>query len=130
MMTTMMTEDDVATAAVYDQCRGWFRNEESVTAGSMIRFTLYVMTVAQRVVEERNAGPYKKRVVLTVMRRVLDRDIDWGTPEQEAAIVAMMESTVPTLIDTSVAVAKGEVDLAKRGARVWKACFPCCFDAD
>jgi len=95
----------------------------------VIPFTIHLIQVVQRLVIEGRRGEYKKQVVLTVLRLIIERDS--SMPEDDkAALFLALDTTIPSTIDVAVGIATGRIDLEKeagKAARIWRACFPCCF---
>ena len=123
-----VSENDPIVAQVYEQSKSWAEGDPPSIA-SVVSFVTQLITTVQSMVTEKAKGPYKKQVVLTVLRKILENDVQWGSEADEATIMRMLETTVPSIIDTAVGIATGEIDLEKRArkiGRIWKACFPCC----
>ena len=115
--------NDPVVAQVYDQCKSW-ASGASPTISTVTAFVMQLMAVTQRAVAEKGKGPYKKKVVLTVLRKILENDVGWSSEADRQTILSLVETTVPSIIDASVSVARGEYDLAKQVQAVGKAC--CC----
>ena len=117
--------NDPVVAQVYTQCKAWASGDPP-TISSVTAFVMQLMAVTQQAVAEKGKGPYKKRVVLTVLRKILENDVRWGSEADKQTILTLVETTVPSIIDTSVSVARGEYDLAKQVQAVKQACCGCC----
>ena len=114
--------NDPVVAQVYAQCKSW-ASGASPTISTVTAFVMQLMAVTQRAVAEKGKGPYKK-VVLTVLRKILENDVELFSDADRQTILSLVETTVPSIIDASVSVARGEYDLAKQVQAVGKAC--CC----
>lgn len=123
-MGSEVVETDAATVeAVYDVARDWVVTRGgSVDASSVVRFVVHLIAVTQRTVTEPGRGPYKKAVVLTVLRRVLRHDVTWGSDLDRANLMLVAEMAVPSMIDAAVGIARGDLDLGKRDGDT----TPCC----
>lgn len=100
---------------LYDQAKLWAAGNEGVTAGSVINFAITVMRSIQLMVSQAKAfkGEYKKRMVMTILRMVIKNDVKFDSVEDRAYVLAIVEDTIPTFIDTMILIAKGDVDLGK-----------------
>ena len=89
--------DDPIVVNIYTLAREWTVGN-NITPTNLINFITYVMTSTQKFVTEKGNGQYKKRVVMTVLRKI------------------------------GIATGKINIGKqAQQVANVWKACFPCCF---
>ena len=126
---SITVEDDPIVVNIYTLAREWTVGN-NVTPSNIINFITYVMTSTQKLVTEKGNGQYKKRVVMTVLRKIVKNDIDFSNETDKQVIENLVETLAPSAIDTVVGIATGKIDLGKhahQAANIWKACFPCCF---
>ena len=112
------------------QVRGWFT--QMPNADELIAATMRLIPLVQKTVVGAGRGAYKKRLLLAVVAAMLERDVNWPSPEQKRAVTQMADNILPVVVDTAVGVATGEIDLGKaatQAAAMWRQCFPCCFSA-
>ena len=127
MSAIQPTQNDPAVEQLYNIAQTW--SQSSPSPATIVPFTVALMKAAQGIVLEKGRGPYKKQLVVTVLRLILERETDL-TSSDRAALMLALETIVPPTIDVAVGIASGEIDLEKQAnkcAKVWKACFPCCF---
>lgn len=124
-MSSALTTDDPVVAQVYEQCKFWSEGE-SPSISSITPFVMQLISVTQSIVTEKGKGAYKKQVVLTVLRKILENDVQFGSEDDERTIMMILETTVPGIIDTAVGIATGEIDLAKHAQQIGAACNCCC----
>ena len=120
-----LSADDPIVAQVYDQCKSWAEGGDPSIA-SITPFVMQLISCVQSIVNEKGKGPYKKQVVLTVLRKILENDVQWGSDSDEATIMMILETTVPTIIDTAIRIATGEIDLAKQARQISAGCKALC----
>jgi len=121
------TETDPVVEQLYKIAKNW--TGSTPTPATVVPFTISLMTAVQSIVTERGRGPYKKTVVLTVLRLIVENETSMAEDDR-AALMLALNTTVPAAIDVAVGIASGEINLEKhaaRASRLWKACFPCCF---
>ncbi len=126
---SITVEDDPIVVNIYTLAREWTVGN-NVTPSNIINFITYVMTSTQKLVTEKGNGQYKKRVVMTVLRKIVKNDIEFSGEEDKQVVSSLVETLGPSAIDTVVGIATGKIDLGKhahQAANIWKACFPCCF---
>ena len=126
---SITVEDDPIVVNIYTLAREWTVGN-NVTPSNIINFITYVMTSTQKLVTEKGNGQYKKRVVMTVLRKIVKNDIEFSSEEDKQVVSSLVETLAPSAIDTVVGIATGKIDLgkhARQAANIWKACFPCCF---
>jgi len=126
---SITVEDDPIVVNIYTLAREWTVGN-NVTPSNIINFITYVMTSTQKLVTEKGNGQYKKRVVMTVLRKIVKNDIEFSGEEDKQVVSSLVETLAPSAIDTVVGIATGKIDLgkhARQAANIWKACFPCCF---
>lgn len=115
-------ENDPRVQHLYHIAKGWASNR-SVDAGTIILFATSLIASVENLITEAHAGPYKKQVLLTVLRLVLENDVQWSSEAAKATVVGLLETTIPIVIDTTIGIAKGEIDIGK----IFKRFSPCCF---
>ena len=126
--TTTTTTNDPVVEQLYNLAKTW--TESSPTPATLVPFTVSLMTAVQGIVTEKGKGPYKKQVVLTVLRIIIEHEANCLSSDDRQALVLALETTVPSAIDVAVGISTGEIDLQKHATqcgKIWKGCFPCCF---
>ena len=121
--------DDPIVVNIYTLAREWTVGN-NITPTNLINFITYVMTSTQKFVTEKGNGQYKKRVVMTVLRKIVKNDVEFINESDKQVVESLVETLAPAAIDTVIGIATGKIDIGKQAqqvANVWKACFPCCF---
>lgn len=121
--------DDPIVVNIYTLAREWTVGN-NITPTNLINFITYVMTSTQKFVTEKGNGQYKKRVVMTVLRKIVKNDIEFINESDKQVVESLVETLAPAAIDTVIGIATGKIDIGKQAqqvANIWKACFPCCF---
>ena len=85
---------------------------------------LHAVTIAISVVQEANNephnGPYKKLLVLNLLKRAMQDGQLGVPPEDRDTVIQLLDIAVPAFIDVSISIAHGVIDLGKGRAT------PCC----
>lgn len=113
-------DDDPLVVAVYQQAKQWVVDGGPVGPATIISFATYLMCVVQKSAAK-GSGPYKKKVVLTVIRRVV-AEIDFASEADRAAVVQLVNTLVPPAID---AIKEAGTNLAAQLPTTQTKC-PCC----
>jgi hypothetical protein len=114
-------ESDPRVKILYETAKKW-AGGHAVTAGSVISFATFLIAAVQELVTETQAGPYKKQVLLTVLRMVIMNDIPFDSDSDRQTVLGVVEFAVPVFIDTAIGIARGDIDLHK----MFASCSPCC----
>ena len=123
-----MSSDDNAEI-LYNIAKIWINNN-NFNPTTVIPFATTLIRSTQKIVSEKAKGPYKKELVLTILRKIINNDITFENDNDKIQVLVIVENTIPIFIDTSIGIATGEIDLQKRAeqaGKIWKSCFPCCF---
>ena len=123
----MSSDDNVEI--LYNIAKIWINNN-NFNPSTIIPFVTTLIRCTQKLVSEKAKGPYKKELVLTILKKVIENDITFENDSDKIQVLVIVENTIPIFIDTSVGIATGEIDLRKRAeqvGKIWKVCFPCCF---
>lgn len=115
-------ENDPRVQQLYHIAKGW-ASSRGVDAGTIILFATSLIASVEDLITEAHAGPYKKQVLLTVLRLVLENDVKWSSEAAKATVIGLLETTIPIVINTTIGIAKGEIDIGK----IFKRFSPCCF---
>lgn len=113
-------DSDPRTEHLYAIAKRWASGNK-ITTVSIITFTLVLIASLQEIVTEPRQGPYKKRVLLTVLRKVVDEE-KFENEDDKLLLNVMIDSTIPTFIDSAIGIATGQIDLYK----LFVSCSPCC----
>lgn len=109
--------------ACYDQIKLWISKDQDVTVDSVLSLIPRVMRVVQVAVKERRQGSYKKKLVLSLLRKLLeDNIVDDKTRE---GVLAAVDLAAPPLINITVDIALGNIDLSKQLKKCGSV-FSCC----
>ena len=106
---------------LYDIATTW-ANQHEVTVASVFTFTTHLMGCVQSMVGDKK-GAYKKRVVLTVLRRVVP-ELSQLSDTDKASILGAVDNIVPSLIDGAVAIAHNPATIKTLKTLAQK--FGCC----
>ena len=109
---------------LYETAAKWARSE-GVDAGNITSFVLVLISVIEELFTEPHSGSFKKKAVLHVINKVLENEVKWDSPDTKAVVFAIVNTTVPLMIDTLVGIATGKINVGK----FFKNCSPCCFPA-
>ena len=123
-----MSSDDNAEI-LYNIAKIWINNN-NFNPTTVIPLVTNLIRCTQKLVSEKAKGPYKKELVLTILRKIINNDITFENDNDKIQVLVIVENTIPIFIDTSIGIATGEIDLQKRAeqaGKIWKSCFPCCF---
>lgn len=96
-----------------------------ITAASIITFCTTLITAVQELVQEKGQGKRKKEMVLSVLRLVIENDVNTLSPDDKQTVLAILDTTVPVFIDTAIGIATGEIDLQKEWNKYFGGCCPC-----
>lgn len=116
----MTTTADPIVDQLYLQAKNWVE-DEPLEAANVITFAARLIAVTQNVVREKAKGPYKKKVVLTILFRLVDESEDLSDDAKQH-LRYILDTTVPPSIDTMISIGKGELDLAKNIQNIKKIC--------
>ena len=94
---------DPRIESLYVIANEWARGRV-VSAGSVVSFATFLVSAIHEMVTEPHSGPYKKYVVLTVLTMVI-KNIPFDREADRAAVLAVVTSAVPVVIDVIIALA-------------------------
>jgi len=116
-------ENDAHVKAVYTHLKSWIDGSQELDASSMVMLVTQVIGLIQREIPEHGQGDYKKQIALTVIRLVIkDSEL---TDVAKANLTLLVDTTVPTMIDAMISIAKNKIDLGKATNAV-AGCFGKC----
>jgi hypothetical protein len=101
-MSDNPTTEDPAVTQLYAIAQDWIKNHEKPGPANLIVFATTLMCAAQRLV--RGNGSYKKTVVLTVLARAIDNEVEFASKADEQAVLDLVATMVPPAIDAIVNV--------------------------
>jgi hypothetical protein len=98
-----------------------FSDGGKLAEADLIPLLVFVMQTSQKVVKKRRHGKYKKQLVITVIRQVMNSAKVFSnmSPAQREMIITTMVS--PT-IDTMINIARNNIDLGKIKNKIEKLC--------
>lgn len=106
---------------VYNQIKDWVDNTEKPDASNIIILVTLLIKCVENVAKDKK-GSYKKDLVLKVLTKVINESK--LEPDAKAALMIMVQTTIPIMIDTMISIANQELDLGKIKTNISK-CF--CF---
>lgn len=107
---------------LYNAITQWMHEKKlTLDTGSMIAITMQLMTVAQSIATPGN-GPYKRKLVLQVLMKLVEELGPCITERNLQCITTLIRTTIPPLIDMSISLVNGNVDLGK-DVNVTNCCF-------
>ena len=115
-----MSTDDKNVKEVYEQIKEYVDGDR-ITSATLISLVTHLIPITQKVIIDKHKGPYKKKVVITVLKMIID-DSKLNDSNKET-LHLVVQSTIPFTIDTMVGIAKGDIDLAKYKESVEKCCI-------
>ena len=108
---------------VYEIAKKWVSEHDDMNPANIIELVTDLIPATQTIIKGSKKGSYKKEIVLTVMAKILDNDINFSTPEQEQLVRTILENTVPKTIDILILVATGKLQMGKKVKNCFKICF-------
>lgn len=115
---------DPWASVVYEKARLWAKGNGGVDSGSIIVFGIAMIKVIEKLMKPvgHGNGEHKITLLMTVMRLVINNDIEWSNEEDKAAVVSVLEDAVPSFVKEVILIAKGEKDLGKLFGIDWVKC--------
>jgi hypothetical protein len=109
-----LVEDPWATT-LYEKARMWAKGSGGVDSASIFDFSIALVKVIELMMKDvgRHHGQHKIRLVMTVVRLVLENDVVWPDQQTKTLVTNILELSIPNFIPTMIAIARGEVDLGK-----------------
>jgi hypothetical protein len=95
---------------VYNQIKQWVDNTDKPEASNIIVLVTLLIKCVENVAKDKS-GAYKKDLVLKVLRKVINESK--LEPDAKLALLVLVETTIPTIIDTLISVANNELDIGK-----------------
>lgn len=108
----LLTTDPNVTI-IWNQIKEWRKGgKKEVNASNIVTFVAILIRMIEKVITEPHSGPYKKQVLLAILGRVIQES---KQPEEgKEALLALVDTIIPQVIDTSIAIAKGDIDIGKK----------------
>jgi len=106
---------------VYDQIKDWVDKTEKPDASNIIMLVTLLIKCVENVAKDKS-GSYKKNLVLTVLTKVINESK--LEPDAKAALMILVQTTIPVIIDTMISIANKEIDIGKVKTEMSK-CFCC-----
>jgi hypothetical protein len=112
---------DPNVVAIYNQFKSWIDGTNSLSASSIIILIPKIMKCAEEEIKLSGKGDYKKSVVLQVIKQIVqDSKLD---TDGKVSLNIIIDTIVPTMIDTMVLVSRGKVDIGKAVKTSCMGCF-------
>ena len=102
MSDNTATTEDPAVTQLYGIAQDWIKGHEQPGPANLVVFATALMCAAQRLVKGR--GSYKKTVVLTVLARAIENEVEFSSEADKQAVLGLVETMVPPAIDAIVNV--------------------------
>lgn len=102
------TEDEITQ--VYNQIKEWVDKTENPDASNIIVLVTLLIKCVENVAKDKE-GAYKKNLVLTVLTKVINESK--LEPDAKAALLVIVHTTIPVIIDTMISIANKEIDIGK-----------------
>ena len=106
---------------VYNQIKDWVDKTDKPDASNIIVLVTLLIKCVENVAADK-AGAYKKNLVLTVLTKVINESK--LEPDAKLALMVLVQTTIPIMIDTMIGIANEKIDLGKIKTKLSK-CF--CF---
>ncbi len=107
----------------YDTIRNWITKDEELDTQNILAFTVRVMTLVQNMSTDK--GPYKKMLAIDLIKRLVV-EINYSDELIRKATLEFIETNLPSFIDVSVGLARGDIDIGKNIKTVKKCFARCC----
>ena len=120
MMESTINDETPIFNECYNQIKGWMSKEQDITVDSVLFLLPRIMRVVQLAVKERKKGTYKKQLVLNLSKKLVQDCIE--DEQKRKAVLMGVDLAGPALIDVTVDVALGNIDIQK----LKKCVFSCC----
>ena len=102
---TRMSTDDALANQLHATAKDWIDGHEKPGPANIIAFATALMLAAQKLVGK-GRGQYKKDLVLTIMARVIEDEVQFTTEADKIAVLGLLETLVPPAIDAIVGAGK------------------------
>ncbi len=100
-----MSTDDALANQLHATAKDWIDGHEKPGPANIIAFATALMLAAQKLVGK-GRGQYKKDLVLTIMARVIEDEVQFTTEADKIAVLGLLETLVPPAIDAIVGAGK------------------------
>lgn len=120
----MTSQPDPNVTVIYNQFKSWVDGTQELNTSTLIILIPKIMKCAEEQITAQDKGAYKKSVVLQVLKLIINDSI--LTAEAKEALKLLVDTVVPTMIDTMVMIAKKDIDLGKAVEKCKTGCLTCC----
>ena len=101
---TSTTSEDPIVTQLYATAQDWLKGHEQPSPSNLIAFAAALMCAVQKLAAGR--GSYKKTIVLTVMARAIEHEVEFATEADKQVVLGLVDTMVPPAIDAIVGVGK------------------------
>lgn len=116
-----MNNDDVLI--VYSKLKEMSDKTETPDAGVMVVLVTLLIKIVEKIAGDKS-GTYKKELVIKVLTKVVeDSKI---SDDSKSSLIAVINYTIPTMIDTMISLAKNEINIGKMKEQK-RSCLELCF---
>jgi len=116
--------EDPWASVVYEKARLWAKGNGGVDSGSILLFGIAMIKVIEKMMKPvgHGYGEHKISILMTVLRLVIENDIDWSSDQDKQDVLFVLEEAVPSFVKEIIMVSKGEKDIGKLFGVDWDQC--------
>ena len=116
--------EDPWASVVYEKARLWAKGNGGVDSGSVLLFGIAMIKVIEGLMKSvgHGHGDHKISILMTVMRLVINNDIEWSSEQDRQDVLFVLEKAVPSFVKEIIMISKGEKDIGKLFGIDWNSC--------
>ena len=119
---TLLDHSDENIWVILEQSKNWLQGKK-LNACNIMELVTSMMANVQKIVIDCKQGVYKKKLILTVLHKII-KSLKFDTDDEKNKLIILITETVPSTIDLLINVQKGAVDLLKNAKK--NNIFECC----
>jgi len=96
---------------VYDSVKILIQDKNEITVDSILSLTLDTIKITQKICKDYE-GKYKKKVVIAIIRKIISQHKN-SDDSNKKKLLEYVDISLPHMIDISISIAKGTIDLGK-----------------
>ena len=96
---------------VYDSIKILIQDKNEITVDSILSLTLDTIKITQKICKDYE-GKYKKKVVIAIIRKIISQHKN-SDDSNKKKLLEYVDISLPHMIDISISIAKGTIDLGK-----------------
>lgn len=120
-MNNTSIHPDNKVVYVYKAVQNILEQKFRISVQNITLLTTNIMKIVEEVVKDKNKGVYKKNIVLAVLQLLVKNEFKSLSQKDCEFLLLLIETMVPSMIDTMVGLSKGILDIGKS-----KKCFSFC----